>query len=261
MKVKNVLLSIVVIVLVVLLEIIIMGYYKKTVEVIKNPLVKMEIKDYGTVEIELYPDKAPNTVANFVKLINDGYYNGLTFHRVIADTLIQGGDKEGTGSGVTDYTISGEFMNNGFKQNDLKHEKGTISMARADYSSYSSYDPSLIYEGYNSGATQFFITLDTIRNFNGLYAAFGKVVSGIEIIQDLSNLEVEEPEKAEDGTETPSEKPKNVPVIENMTVDTFGVDYGEPKRNNEPFNINDWFLKTFSSNSIKTVPELEAEAE
>lgn len=241
MKTKNILLSILVIVLVIALEGLVMGYYKKTTEVVKNPIVTMEIADYGTVKIELYPDKAPNTVANFVKLINEGYYNGLTFHRVIADTLIQGGDKEGTGAGTNDFAIPGEFLANGFENNNLRHEAGTISMARGDYSSLSS---SLTTKGYDSASTQFFINTKTVRNFDGLYAAFGKVVSGLDIIEKISNLETTTDEEGEK-----TDKPSNPPVITSITVDTFGVDYGEPTRV-EPFDYYSWMLSQYQAGQL-----------
>lgn len=243
MKTKNILLSILVIVLVIALEGIVIGYYKKTTETVKNPIVTMEIADYGTVKIELYPDKAPNTVANFIKLINEGYYNGLTFHRVIADTLIQGGDKEGTGGGTSDFAIPGEFFANGYEKNDLRHEEGTISMARADYSSLSS---SLATQGYNSASTQFFITTKTVRNFDGLYCAFGKVISGIDIIKTITNLET-----TVDEDNNATETPKNPPVIESISVDTFGIDYGEPETV-EPFDYYTWMLNQYSSLSSQT---------
>lgn len=244
MKTKNILLSILVIILVIALEGIAMGYYKKTTEVVKNPIVTMEIANYGTVKIELYPDKAPNTVTNFVKLINDGYYNGLTFHRVIGDTLIQGGDKEGTGAGTSDFAIPGEFYANGYKGNDLRHEEGTISMARADYSSLST---SLATQGYNSASTQFFIMTKTVRNFDGLYCAFGKVISGLDIIKTITNLETTTDEDGE-ATETPKDKP----VITSMSVDTFGIDYGTPETQ-KPFDYYTWMLNQYASSQQTTM--------
>lgn len=254
MKTKNILLSILVIALVVVLEVLVMGYYQKSIEVVKNPIVTMEIENYGKVVMELYPDKAPNTVSNFVKLINEGYYNGLTYHRVIADTLIQGGDKEGTGAGTTDFCIPGEFYANGYKKNDLRHEEGTLSMARADYSSLSS---SLVKTGYDSASTQFFISLAPTSSFDGLYAAFGKVISGLDIIREISNLETKVETDEETGEETDTDTPVDAPVIKSMTVETFGVDYGEPERL-EPFDYYTWMLEQYSqyqnSNSV-IIPE------
>lgn len=186
----------------------------------KNPIVTMKIKDYGTVKIELYPDVAPNTVANFISLIKERYYDGLTFHRIIDGFMIQGGDKAGTGSGETDFTIPGEFSQNKYK-NNLKHTKGVISMARADYSSVGKTT-----EGYNSAATQFFIMLEDNRSLDGLYAAFGKVTEGMDIIEKIGKVDTDS-----------NDKPKKAVVIESVTVDTFGKDYGEPERL-EPFDIN-----------------------
>ena len=240
MKTKNILLSILVIVLVIVLEGVVIGYYKKTTQTVHNPIVTMEIADYGTVKIELYPDKAPNTVANFVKLVNEGYYNGLTFHRAISNVLIQGGDKEGTGAGSEDFCIPGEFMANGFEQNNLRHEAGVISMARKDYSTLGA---EVVKEGYNSGGAQFFIMTSTVKSFDGLYCAFGKVISGLDIIEKLTNLETN---TNEDGTAT--ETITNPPVITSMTVDTFGADYGEPERL-EPFDYYSWIMDKYSATS------------
>ena len=237
MKTKNILLSILVIVLVIALESIVIGYYKKTTEVVKNPIVTMEIADYGTVEMELYPDKAPNTVANFIKLINEGFYNGLTFHRAVSDVLIQGGDQEGTGSGSSKFAIPGEFMANDYKNNNIRHEAGTLAMGRADYSSLSS---ELLKTGYDSASTQFYITTSTVRSFNGIYCAFGKVISGLDIIEQITHLETN---VKEDGSAT--EIITNKPVITSMTVETFGVDYGEPERL-EPFDYYTWILNQYS---------------
>lgn len=208
----------------------------------------MEIADYGTVKLELYPEYAPNTVTNFVKLVQEGYYDGLTFHRTIPEFMIQGGDKDGTGAGKTDFTIPGEFAANGYK-NTLKHEKGVISMARADYTSYG-----LAEEGYNSAATQFFIMTEDSQNLDGYYAAFGKVIEGQEIVDKISNVEVvyrsenlaegEEAPKDEEGNTINSDLPVNPPVITKITVDTFGVDYGEPTRQ-EPFDLNQYFMNLY----------------
>ena len=131
----------------------------------------------GTLVIELYPEYAPNTVDNFLKLVNSGFYDGLTFHRIVDDFMAQGGDPEGTGSGGSD-PIYGEFAANGFTQNTLSHSRGVISMARQG-------------NDYNSGSCQFFICSSDMytSSLDGQYAAFGKVVSGMEVIDDLSNVE------------------------------------------------------------------------
>jgi len=237
MKTKNILLSVLIIVLVIVLEAIVIGYYNHTTDTYRNPIVTMEVADYGKIVIELYPDKAPNTVKNFIKLVNEGFYNGLTFHRAIENTLIQGGDPEGTGAGNSDFAIPGEFYANGFEKNNIRHEAGVISMARADYSSLST---SLLKQGYDSASTQFFIMDTTVKSFDGLYCAFGKVISGLEIVEKLSQLETT---KDEDGNDT--ETIENQPVISSMTVETYGVDYGEPERV-EPFDYYSWMMQQYS---------------
>jgi len=191
----------------------------------------MEIADYGTVKIELYPDMAPNTVRNFISLINKGFYNGLTFHRV-EDILIQGGDKEGTGAGVSEYTIEGEFKANGYEENKLKFERGTIGMARQDYSLYYYYtgDSSYLTQGYNSAGTQFFIMTEDEEYFNDNYAAFGKVIEGIEVVDAVSKIETKKEKDEESGEETETTTPVNAPVIKSMTVETYGVEYREPEK-------------------------------
>ena len=127
------------------------------------------------IQGELYPEKAPKTVENFEKLANEGFYDGLIFHRVIKGFMIQGGDPKGTGMGGPGYTIHGEFINNGFKQNDLKHTRGVLSMARA-------MNP-------NSAGSQFLIMHQDSPWLDGDYAAFGKVTSGIEVVDDIANVQ------------------------------------------------------------------------
>ena len=218
------------------------GYYQKATYKLQRPIVSMEIKDYGTVKIELYPDMAPNTVKNFIKLINEGYYNGLTFHRV-EESLIQGGDTAGDGSGQSELSINGEFSKNGY-ENTLKFERGTVGLARLDYTYYSSMDPSLIAEGYNSGYAQFFIMTQDVAEFDGYYCSFGKVIEGIEIVDKITKLETKVETDEETKETTTTTMPVNPPVISNITVETFGVEYGEPKTH-ETFDINTWFMKQY----------------
>ena len=135
--------------------------------------VLMKIKDYGEIELELYPDKAPITVENFVKLVNQGFYNGLTFHRVIKGFMIQGGCPKGNGTDGPGYTIKGEFAANGVS-NPIKHTRGVISMARA-------YDP-------NSAGSQFFIMHKDAPHLDGQYAAFGEVTKGIEVVDQVASV-------------------------------------------------------------------------
>lgn len=232
------------------------GYYQKQTYNLERPLVTMEIEGYGTVKIELYPDAAPNTVANFIKLINQGYYEGSTFYRV-EDSLIQGGKPEEiakqsdlglaeefitnseTGEQTENpenlpYSIVGEFETNEFEDNTLSFERGTLGLARADYSMYYYYtgDDSYLKLGYDSGSTEFFIMAEDNKDFDGYYCAFGKVVEGMEIVDKIKELEtvVETTTDSETGEETTNETttPVEEPVITKMTVETYGTDYGTP---------------------------------
>ena len=171
----------------------------------KNPLVTMEIEDYGTIKIELYPEYAPNTVANFVNLIESGFYDGLTFHRLVPGFVLQGGDPDGDGTGGPGYTIDGEFKANGYTKNTLGHDKGVISMARS--------------MDYDSTGSQFFIVLDDSAksSLDGMYAGFGRVTEGMEILKEIEANE----EIADDATGALEE---NI-TITKVTVDTFGYEY------------------------------------
>lgn len=245
-KGKNIIIGIAILIVIVLIGVVGVGIFKNATMEVKNPIATMEIEGYGTVKIELYPDKAPNTVANFIKLAERGFYNDLTFHRTIPDFMIQGGDKNGDGTGTPtlkdlkgegaeekEYGIKGEFLANNY-ENTLKHTKGVISMARSDYSSMG-----LTEQGYNSAGSQFFIMTSDNSSLDGLYSAFGKVIEGYDIIEKISNVEVtyrsselaegEEAPKDEQGNQLSSDMPKNKPVIKSLTVETFGVDYGEPE--------------------------------
>lgn len=223
----------------------------------QNPVATIEIKDLGTIKVELYPSQAPETVANFVKLANNGFYDGLVFHRTIPDFMIQGGDVNGDGTGNATqkdlgkesedkYTIKGEFIANGVN-NTIKHKRGVISMARGDYSVYSS---TLVNEGYNSASSQFFITTtDQTANLDGIYAAFGEVIEGMDVVDKIANLEVEtREEQTSSESELTKDRPVNPPVISSIRVDTYGIDYGMPKTK-EPFNINSWYMSQMYGNS------------
>ena len=216
------------------------GYYKRATYKIQRPIVSMEIEGYGTVKMELYPDMAPNTVKNFIKLIN---YNGLTFHRV-EESLIQGGDKQGDGTGSTEYSINGEFSKNNYKENTLSFERGTVGLARQDYSYYASMDSSLTEKGYNSGCAQFFIMAQDQKGYDGYYTAFGKVTEGMDIVDKITKLETKTETDKQTGETSTTTMPVNPPVIKNMTVETFGVKYGEPETH-EPFDINSWFMNLY----------------
>lgn len=248
MKNTQMVIKIVAIVLVILLiGTLCYGYFKKATVEQKNPIATIEVQDYGTMKLELYPDKAPNTVKNFITLANRGFYDNLTFHRVVKGFMIQGGDKDGTGTGNatladlreggedTAYSIKGEFSQNGFYQNDIRHEKGVISMARSDYSQMGLYE-----EGYNSASSQFFIMTADTSSLNSQYAAFGKIIEGMDVLEKLENVEVEP------ATDESSEAstPVNPPVITSIKVETFGIDYGEPETQ-EPFNYAKWLQQTY----------------
>ena len=168
-----------------------------------NPIVTIEMEQGGIIRAELYPDVAPNTVRNFISLIQKGFYNGTIFHRVIPGFMIQGGDPEGTGMGGPGYGIKGEFAMNGF-QNDLRHTTGVISMARS--------------QRPNSAGSQFFIMVDDAPYLDGQYAAFGKVTEGMEAAQAI----VAAPRDRMD-------RPYEDQIMEKVTVETFGVEYDEPK--------------------------------
>ena len=231
MKTNKNIYIIILIIAILLIAYLIYGYYQKSTFELKNPIATMEIEDYGIVKIELYPEMAPNTVRNFIELINSGYYNGLTFHRV-EDSLIQGGDKEGTGAGKTDYTIPGEFELNGFKENTLKFTRGTLGLARADYTMYYYYtgDSSYLKMGYNSGCSQFFIMAKDEENFDGNYCAFGKVIEGLDIIDEITKIEKTVEVDEETGESEETSTPVNPPIIKSITVDTFGINYKAPTK-------------------------------
>ena len=159
----------------------------------KNPIVTMTMADGSSLKLELYPDKAPITVDNFVSLVKQGFYDGLIFHRVISGFMIQGGDPEGTGMGGPGYQIKGEFSANGV-DNDLKHERGVISMAR-------SMRP-------DSAGSQFFIMHKTSPHLDGQYAAFGKVIEGIELVDKIASVRTDY-----------SDRPLEDQVIKSMTVE------------------------------------------
>ena len=248
MKAKRIIMIIAIILVIVLIGLVSYTIYQKQSVNISNPIATMEIEGLETMKIELYPDQAPNTVKNFITLANRGFYDGLTFHRIVKDFMVQGGDKEGTGSGsptladlkdggsdTENYAIKGEFVQNGFNQNTLRHEKGVISMARSDYSQMGLYE-----EGYNSAGSQFFIMTEDNSSLNGYYAAFGKVIEGMDVLDKLNETEVEE---AEDGEEAST--PVDPPVIKSVRVDTFGVDYGEPETVT-PFDYNSYLQQLYS---------------
>ncbi len=168
-----------------------------------NPIVTIEMENGDIIKAELYPNIAPTTVDNFVTLVQKGFYDGLTFHRIAKDFVIQGGDPLGTGYGGPGYCIKGEFDANGH-ENPLKHMRGVLSMARSDL--------------YDSAGSQFFIVLKDSPALDGLYAAFGKVIEGMEVVDKIASVE------------TKNEKPVTPQVMKKVTVETFGEEYDEPEK-------------------------------
>lgn len=169
----------------------------------KNPVVKIEMENGNQIKVELYPDIAPNTVNNFISLVEKGFYDGLIFHRVIPKFMIQGGCPEGSGVGGPGYGIKGEFSSNGFK-NELKHERGVISMARSMHP--------------DSAGSQFFIMHQAAPHLDGKYAAFGKVIEGIEEVDHIVNAKRDE-----------MDKPYDEQKMKKVSVETFGQAYSEPE--------------------------------
>ncbi len=170
----------------------------------QNPIVTITMEDGSIIKAELYPQTAPNSVANFISLIQKHFYDGLIFHRVIRGFMIQGGCPQGTGTGGPGYSIPGEFAQNGFA-NSLKHEAGVLSMARAMHP--------------DSAGSQFFIMHQAAPHLDGAYAAFGKVIEGMDVVNNIA--------------ETPTDfrdRPMQPQKIRTMTVETFGVDYPEPEK-------------------------------
>ena len=169
----------------------------------QHPIITFEMENGDIMKAELYPQVAPNTVNNFISLVNKGFYDGLIFHRVINGFMIQGGDPEGTGMGGPGYGIKGEFSQNGFA-NDLKHTAGVLSMAR-------SMMP-------NSAGSQFFIMHKDAPHLDGAYAAFGKIIEGMDVVNKIAEV-------ATDYSDRPMEDQR----MKTVTVETFGVDYDEPE--------------------------------
>ena len=170
----------------------------------QNPIVTFTMKNGDTFKAELYPEIAPQSVNNFISLVQKGFYNGLIFHRVIRGFMIQGGDPQGTGMGGPGYCIKGEFASNGFK-NDLKHTEGVLSMARSMFP--------------DSAGSQFFIMHKNSPHLDGDYAAFGKIIDGMEIINKIAEVPTNY-----------SDRPMEDQIMETVTVDCFGVEYPEPEK-------------------------------
>lgn len=174
-----------------------------------NPTFKITMENGGVIEGELYPESAPQSVYNFIDLANKGYYNGLIFHRVISGFMIQGGCPEGTGMGGPGYCIKGEFYFNGVK-NQLRHKRGVLSMARSS--------------SPNSAGSQFFIMHQDAKHLDGQYAAFGKVTSGMNVVDAIAATKVDR-----------SDRPLTEQKIASITVDTHGENYPEPTKLPDPY--------------------------
>lgn len=170
----------------------------------KNPIVTIDMENGKKIVAELYPNIAPNTVKNFVSLIEKGYYNGVGFHRVIPGFMIQGGCPNGNGMGGPGYSIKGEFTNNGFT-NNLKHERGVLSMARTMVP--------------NSAGSQFFIMHQTSPHLDREYASFGRVIEGMDVVDEIANTRTDR-----------MDKPKEPQVMKTVTVETFGQDYSDVEK-------------------------------
>lgn len=174
------------------------------ITMVQNPIVTIEMESGAVIKAELYPEIAPNTVNNFISLVKNGYYDGLTFHRVIYGFMIQGGCPQGTGTGGPGYHIKGEFAFNGVK-NDLKHTEGVLSMARA--------------MDLDSAGSQFFVMHKAAPHLDGQYAAFGKVVEGMQVVNEIAECDTDY-----------SDKPLDAQVMKKVTVETFGTDYPAPEK-------------------------------
>ena len=169
-----------------------------------HPIATITMKDGGVIELELYPETAPESVKNFISLANAGFYDGLIFHRVITGFMIQGGDPDGRGTGGPGYSIKGEFAANGVK-NDISHVRGVLSMARA--------------QPYDSAGSQFFIMHEDGTYLDGQYAAFGRVISGMDVVDAIAKT-----------TTDARDKPYKDQIMETVRVETWGVEYGEPEK-------------------------------
>ena len=303
-KIKRILLILAIIIVALLLLYLGINYAKAGMNELKkdnNPIVTMEIEDYGTIKIELYPDMAPNTVKNFVALVNSGYYNGKTISEIGEDSIVGGFDLsdgkqedseekkdeekatvEGEdteekyvpgpklsniktlkdGEDDTAYSIAGEFVEAGFTDNTLSHQRGVISMKRDTYEDYQ-YQLSLLqmmgYESYieslislmdNTAGSGFFIVTETNTAYDGQYAAFGKVIEGMDVVDKISEAKVKE-SKSEDEENTEAETikvPEKEIKISKVTVDTKGIDYGVPETSTR-FDFDALFSQLLSNYS------------
>ncbi len=264
-KIKVIALIIAIAIVIALIVIVCCGYLKKATYEVKNPIATIEVENFGTMKVELYPEYAPNTVNNFITLANNGFYDGLTFHRIVKDFMIQGGDPLGDGNGSStlsyinskiekgsdkdkEYNIDGEFLINDYEKNTFKLSKGVIAMARSDYSQYSYFGDQVTKEGYNSAGSQFFImTTDDYISLTGSYAGFGKVIEGFDVLEKIAAVEVKASSDKE-GAEVST--PVNAPVIKSIKIETFDSKYPAPKYH-EPFDIEGYTKSLFGGQIVQ----------
>lgn len=254
-KVKKILSIILIVALIATCIFCVCQYIISLTQEIKNPILTLEIENYGDIKIELYPEYAPNTVKNIIKLTENGYYDGKVLYGTDEISVYVGRntegeidypklstlDKEVKAEDDYEYEIPGEFIANGFEENTLRHEKGIVSMVRADYTQ--TLGNSLLSQSYNSASSQFTILIENARNLNGIYAAFGKVIEGMENVEKIYSLEKETTENSS------IEKFETMPIIKKATVETFGTNYGFPQVN-EAFDYENYLNQVLSGYNI-----------
>lgn len=258
-KLKMIIWILVAIVVTVLIAYFSYNLYLSKTEEVSHPVVTFEIENYGTVKMELYPEYAPNTVSNIIKLVESGYYNNKIIYGKDELCMYIGRNEEGNIDPVKlstidssievdseadyEYAISGEFVLNGYNKNTLKHEKGVVSLIRNDYTQYFS---DLEEESYNSGVSQIGIMMNDARSLNGVYAAFGRVTEGLDVFEKIYNENSIKSKEEEDDVTSDIDVFENFPVIKSATVDTHGVNYEVPETI-EAFDYNTYLSDVLSS--------------
>lgn len=255
--------TIAILLVIILIGTVCYGVVMKVITKVEHPIATIEFEGYEEpIVVELYPEYAQNTVRNFITLADNGFYDGLKIHRV-EEYVIQGGDPNGDGTGSPtlsaidpeieedseedkEYSIVGEFKENGYEGNTLVHDRGVISMARGDYRQLSS---DLVEESYNSAGSQFFICTKYMQSFNGNYAAFGMMTSGWDTLEAISNVALKVETDEETGETTTTNVPETDVIIKSITIDTNGVDYEKPETV-EPFDYYTWYLTNMYSSQL-----------